>query len=54
MKGIKIMWVNNLGAFVGRAVPILGWAILAHDVTMIGFRTMNTYNSMVRPEGRDA
>lgn len=52
LRGIKIMWVNNLGAFVGRSVPVLGWAILAHDVSMISFRTINAYNSIVRPEDK--
>jgi hypothetical protein len=50
LKGIKIMWVNNLGAFAGRTVPVLGWVILAHDVTMISYRTVSRYNSIARPE----
>jgi hypothetical protein len=46
------MWVNNLGAFVGRAVPVLGWVILANDVSTIGYRTLRNYNTIARPEDK--
>ncbi|WON76607.1 STM2901 family protein [Serratia sp. UGAL515B_01] len=52
LRGIKIMWVNNLGAFVGRAVPVLGWVILANDVSTIGYRTLRNYNTIARPEDK--
>lgn len=52
LRGIKIFWVNNLGAFVGRTVPVLGWVILAVDVSMIGYHTVNRYNTIARPEDR--
>jgi len=32
LRGLKIFWVSNLGAFVGRPVPVVGWVILANDV----------------------
>ncbi|MFE8049870.1 hypothetical protein RBA63_20505 [Brenneria goodwinii] len=52
MRGLKIFWVNNLGAFLGRAVPVVGWVILANDVTQISYRTVHRYNLIVRPEDK--
>ncbi|MGJ0480357.1 STM2901 family protein [Pantoea agglomerans] len=52
LRGLKIFWVNNLGAFVGRAVPVVGWVILANDVAQISFRTVHRYNLIVRPEDK--
>ncbi|WP_168386273.1 STM2901 family protein [Erwinia amylovora] len=52
IRGIKIFWVNNLGSFAGRAVPVLGWGILAVDVTTISYHTVNRYNTIARPEDK--
>jgi len=52
LRGLKIFWVNNLGAFVGRAVPVVGWVILANDVAQISFRTVHRYNMIVRQEDK--
>ncbi len=52
VKGIKIFWVRNLGAFAGRSVPVLGWGILAHDVTVISYRTVARYNLIAHKEDR--
>jgi len=52
LRRLKIFWVNNLGTFVGRAVPVLGWVILAVDVSMIGYHTVNRFNTIVRPEDK--
>lgn len=52
LKGVKIFWVNNLGAFVGRAVPVLGWVILAHDISVISYRTVTRYNIIAREEDK--
>jgi hypothetical protein len=52
MRGLKIFWVNNLGTFIGRAVPVVGWVILANDVAQISFRTVHRYNLIVRPEDK--
>lgn len=52
MRGLKIFWVNNLGAFVGRTIPVLGWVILASDVTQISFRTVHRYNLIARQEDK--
>lgn len=52
MRGLKIKWTNNLGAFVGRSVPVLGWVFLVTDITMITHRTLHRYNLLARPEDK--
>ncbi len=49
---LKIALTKNLGAFVGRAVPIVGWIILGYDVIQIIKNTVVAYNLIVRPEDR--
>ncbi|MEM6316221.1 MAG: hypothetical protein AAF960_01045 [Bacteroidota bacterium] len=46
-KGLRTRWVKNIGTFVGRGIPVIGWGILAYDASMITYRTYQTYNSMV-------
>ncbi|MCX8962721.1 STM2901 family protein [Erwinia psidii] len=48
IKNLRFSYVNNLGAFVGRWVPILGIAYLMNDVTRIAWRATHTYNSIAR------
>lgn len=45
---LKPMYVNNLGAFVGRTVPVLGWILLAGDVATIVYKTTSHYNKLAR------
>ncbi len=52
LRGLKIFWVNNLGAFVGRAVPVVGWIILGNDIAQISFRTVHRYNLLVSREDK--
>ena len=49
---LKPMWVNNLGAFVSRAIPVLGWILLAKDFTNITFKTMKSYNLIARGDDK--
>nr|WP_254608377.1 hypothetical protein [Burkholderia lata] len=49
---LRIKFTQNIGAFVGRAIPGVGWVILATDVSLITYRTVGAYNSMVKPEDR--
>lgn len=49
---LKITLTRNLGAFVGRTVPIVGWMILGYDVVRIIQSTIFTYNRLVKPEDR--
>jgi len=46
------MMTNNLGAFVGRTIPVIGWVLLASDVAQITYKTVNTYNTIARKEDR--
>lgn len=43
---------NKLGAFVGRAVPVVGWIILASDVSEITYKSVRDYNRIARMEDR--
>lgn len=49
---LRIKFTHNLGAFVGRAVPGVGWILLATDVSMILIHAVHTYNDTVKPEDR--
>jgi hypothetical protein len=51
---LRIALTKNLGAFVGRTVPIVGWVIVAYDVVRIIWNTVATYNMMVPDEERVA
>lgn len=48
LRYFKPMWVNNLGKFVGRAVPVLGWVLLANDVITIVYKATSHYNKIAR------
>ena len=49
---LKPMMTNNLGAFVGRTIPVIGWALVASDVGQIVYKTVNTYNTLAREKDR--
>lgn len=44
--------VHNLGAFADGAVPVLGWSIMAADVAIISFNTVNRFNTIDRSEDK--
>ncbi len=48
----RVILTKNIGAFVGRAVPVVGWLIIAYNVSNIVINTLGTYNSIVRFEDR--
>lgn len=48
---IKVSLTNKLGAVIGRSIPVVGWIILAKDVSLILYITTIHYNSIDR--GRD-
>ena len=48
----RIRWTTNLGGFIGRQVPYVGWIIGVYDVILINVKTVVRYNSMVKPEDR--
>ncbi|WP_261430733.1 STM2901 family protein [Serratia quinivorans] len=45
---LRLRMVRKMGTFVGRAVPVLGWVILAKDITEISFRSTVKYNRIAR------
>ena len=45
---LSIIMVNKIGTFVGRAVPVVGWIILASDVSEISWRTLKEFNHIAR------
>ncbi|WP_449182729.1 STM2901 family protein [Trinickia sp. YCB016] len=49
---LRIKFTRSLGVFVGRAIPGVGWVILAADVSTIIYRSVNAYNSLAKPEDR--
>ncbi|SAK61996.1 hypothetical protein AWB80_02731 [Caballeronia pedi] len=49
---LRVKFTSNLGAFVGRAIPGVGWVLLATDVSTILFRSVQLYNDIVKPEDR--
>ncbi|CNE22546.1 STM2901 family protein [Yersinia intermedia] len=45
---LKPRMVHKIGTFVGRAVPVVGWLILASDVSEIVWCTARDYNRIAR------
>jgi hypothetical protein len=48
IKRMKFAYVTNLGAFVGRWIPIIGEIIIANDVAQIAYRVTTKYNTIAR------
>ncbi len=49
---VKRVMTQRLGTFVGRSIPVLGWAVLASDVALITFKSVNKYNTIAHPSDR--
>ncbi|WP_392431935.1 STM2901 family protein [Yersinia sp. HM-2024] len=45
---LKIKMVAKISAFTGRAIPVVGWIILAADVSEITWCTLKDYNRIAR------
>lgn len=45
---LKIIMVRQISTFTGRAIPVLGWVILATDISEITYRTVRDYNRIAR------
>lgn len=54
IRQLKIIFTRNIGTFVGRAVPVVGWLIVAYDVSMITANTISEYNRRVSAGDRCA
>ena len=52
LSGIRIAFTRRLGAWVGRAIPVVGEVFLALDAYLITHNTVSTYNRIVKPEDR--
>jgi hypothetical protein len=52
VRKLKVLMVRNLGVFVGRTIPLVGWGILAHDVAVISARSIMHYNRLVKQQDR--
>lgn len=49
---LRIKFTRSVGAFVGRAIPGVGWVILASDASTIIYRSVISYNGLVKAEDR--
>lgn len=49
---IKLSLTGNLGAWIGRSIPLFGWYILGSDVFIIITRTTVFYNTFVKEEDK--
>lgn len=49
---LRIKFTRSIGAFVGRAIPGVGWVLVLTDVTMITHRSIESYNRIAKPEDR--
>lgn len=52
LRGVRIAFTRNLGAFVGRAIPVAGELFLARDAFMIMRNTVVSYNRLAKPDDR--
>lgn len=43
---LKPKYVTNLGAFVGRGLPVIGWTLVASDLAQICYKTLKMYNTI--------
>lgn len=47
---LRLRMVNNLGVFIGRGTPVVGWAVTLYDAVKISVLTILHYNQLVKPE----
>ncbi len=52
LKSLRILMTKNIGKFVGRAVPVVGWVVLAYNAASITSRSIGNYNRRVKTEDR--
>nr|WP_321788897.1 hypothetical protein [Burkholderia pyrrocinia] len=51
-QGVRIASTKNLGAWVGRTIPVIGEVFLAADASVIMFNTVRRCNATAKPEDR--
>ena len=49
---LKIKMVAKISSFTGRAIPVMGWGILASDVSQIVYNTVRDYNRIARGDDK--
>ncbi len=52
MASLKILFVRNIGAFVGRTIPVVGVFMLAYDAYRISTESVRAYNALAKEEDR--
>jgi hypothetical protein len=52
MKNLRWILTHRLSVFIGRAIPGVGWVMLASDVYQIAYHTVTKYNRLAMPEDR--
>ena len=52
IRSLRLIFTRNLGTFVGRSIPVLGWFILANDVATISYYTLVHYNMIAREDDK--
>ncbi|WP_233801804.1 STM2901 family protein [Paraburkholderia sp. HP33-1] len=52
LRGMKIAFTRNLGAWVGRTIPIVGEVFMAAEAFQILRRSITAYNRLVQPADR--
>ncbi|CCP01896.1 hypothetical protein BN439_0807 [Erwinia amylovora Ea644] len=48
----KVGITNNLAAATDRMVPVVGWAIVASDISLVMWDAMNKYNRIAKEEDK--
>lgn len=46
-KGMRVAFTKILGRFLGRAIPVVGWGVLAYDVTYIFYVAQLEFEQIV-------
>lgn len=49
---LKPKYVTNLGAFIGRGLPVIGWTMVAGDLAQICYKTIKIYNTIAHEKDR--
>ncbi|MBN3783385.1 hypothetical protein G3O06_38590 [Burkholderia sp. Ac-20345] len=52
VRDLKVRVVRNVGTFVGRTIPVIGWGVLASDVLTITYKAVSHYNRVAREGDR--
>ena len=52
IKSLRVIMTRRLSVFIGRAVPGIGWVLVARDVALASHNTVVKFNQLVKPEDR--